>query len=74
MKRQGRLASGEQDAFLAVKQLKAYPGVLRARVADNHRLLFIMSHDRIRVVDLIRRRDLDRRIERLLASGLPEAA
>ena len=71
MNRLGRIASGEPDAFHAVKQLKAYPGVLRARVADNHRLLFCLLPDRVRVVDLIRRRDLDRRIERLQASGLP---
>lgn len=67
----GRIASGEPAAFDRVKQLKAYPDVLRARVADKHRLLFCLLPDRVRVVDLIRRADLDRRIERLQASGLP---
>ena len=65
-------ASGDRPgAFDAIKQLKVYPEVLRARVADKHRLLFCLMPDRVRVVDLIRRADLDRRIERLQASGLP---
>lgn len=71
MNRLGRLASGEPGAFERIKNLKAYSGVLRARVADKYRLLFCLQPDRIRVVDLIRRADLDRRIERLRASGLP---
>ena len=73
MNRLGRIASGEPGAFERLKQLKAYPEVLRARVADKHRLLFCLTPDRVRVVDLIRRADLDRRIERLQASGLPPA-
>lgn len=71
MNRIGRIASGEPAAFDRVKQLKAYPDVLRARVADKYRLLFCLLPDRVRLVDLIRRADLDRRIERLQASGLP---
>jgi hypothetical protein len=74
MNRLGRIASGEPGAFERVKQLKAYPSVLRARVADKHRLLFCLTPDRVRVVDLIRRADLDRRIERLQASGVPAVA
>ena len=71
MNRLGRLASGEPSAFDRIKQLKAYPTVLRARISDKHRLLFCLEPDRIRVVDLIQRADLDRRIERLKAGGLP---
>ncbi len=71
MARMGRIASGEPEAFERVKQLKAYPGVLRARVADKYRLLFALEPGRVRVVDLIRRADLERRIERLQAGGLP---
>ena len=71
MNRLGRLAAGEPGAFDRVVQLKAYSDVLRARVADKHRLLFCLLPDRVRVVDLIRRADLDRRIERLQVSGLP---
>ena len=71
MTRIGRLAAGEPSGFDKVKQLKAYPDVLRARVSDKHRLLFCLEPNHIRVVDLIRRADLDRRIERLKAAGLP---
>ncbi|HEY5036942.1 MAG TPA: SEC-C metal-binding domain-containing protein [Chthoniobacterales bacterium] len=71
MNRLGRLASGEPGAFERLKNLKAYSGVLRARVSDKYRLLFCLQPDRIRVVDLVRRTDLEWRIERLQASGLP---
>lgn len=71
MSRLGRLAGGEPSAFDRIKQLKAYPEVLRARISDKHRLLFCLEHDRIRVVDLIWRANLDRRIERLQVAGLP---
>lgn len=71
MNRIGRLASGEPSAFNGIKRLKAYPEVLRARVSDKYRLLYVPLPDQIRVVDLIRRADLDKRIERLQASGLP---
>ena len=74
MNRIGRLASGEPEAFDRVKQLKAYPGLLRARVSDRYRLLFWLEPDRVRVVDLIRRADLERRIESLKAGGLPAVA
>lgn len=65
------MASGEPSAFKGIKPLKAYPDVLRARVSDKYRLLYCPLPDRICVVDLIRRADLDRRIERLRAAGLP---
>ncbi|HEY1582419.1 MAG TPA: hypothetical protein VGF73_04900 [Chthoniobacterales bacterium] len=71
MNRLGRLAAGEPGAFQEIKQLKAYPGVLRARVSDKYRLLFCLEPDHLRVLDLIRRADLDDRIERLKKSGLP---
>ena len=71
MARLGQLSAGVPSAFHGVKQLKAYPGVLRARVSDKYRLLFWLEADRVRVIDLIRRADLDQRIERLLAAGLP---
>ena len=71
MNRLGRLAAGEPAGFDRIKQLKAYPCVLRARIADKYRLLFCLEAGHIRVVDLIRRADLDRRIERLKVAGLP---
>ncbi|HEY3664280.1 MAG TPA: hypothetical protein VGL24_14090 [Chthoniobacterales bacterium] len=71
MIRLGRLASGEPSAFDKIKPIKALPGVLRARVSDKYRLFFCLETDRIRVVDLIWRDDLEQQIERLKASGLP---
>jgi hypothetical protein len=67
----GQVAAGEPTAFKAVVQLKAYPTVLRKRLAGSYRLLFTLHPDRVRVVDLIARADLDRRIKKLQASGLP---
>lgn len=65
----GRIASGEKSAFAGVCPLKAYPSVLRKRLAGHHRLFFSLHPDRVQVVDLIARRDLDRRIKQLQASG-----
>ncbi len=48
MTRLERLAAGEPVAFPGIKQLKAYPGALRARVADKYRLLFLLEADRVR--------------------------
>jgi hypothetical protein len=69
----GQLAGGEATAFDTVVHLKAYPGVLRKRLAGSHRLLFTLESDRVRVVDLIARCDLDKRIKKLQAHGLPAA-
>ena len=71
MSRLGQMGAGEPSAFTKIKRLKAYPEVLRARVSDKYRLLYVPLPDQIRVVDLIRRADLEQRIERLKASGLP---
>ncbi|HEY1583031.1 MAG TPA: SEC-C metal-binding domain-containing protein, partial [Chthoniobacterales bacterium] len=69
----GQLAGGEATAFDTVVHLKAYHGVLRKKIAGSHRLLFTLESDRVRVVDLIDRCDLDRRIKKLQAHGLPAA-
>ncbi len=65
----GRLAGGEPAAFAGVVQLRACPGILRQRIGSEHRLLFRLLPDRVQVVDLINRRDLDRRIKSLRAAG-----
>ena len=65
----GRLAGGEPAAFAGVVQLRACPGILRQRIGSEHRLLFRLLPDRVQVVDLINRRDLDRTIKRLRAAG-----
>jgi hypothetical protein len=65
----GRLAAGDLDAFNGVLRLKACPETYRQRIGANHRLLFRLTPDRLVVVDLIDRRDLDRAIKRLVATG-----
>jgi hypothetical protein len=65
----GRLAAGELAAFAGVVRLKACPDVYRQRIGANHRLLFRLTPERLMVVDLINRRDLDRRIKSLTAAG-----
>ena len=61
----GRLASGEPSAFVGVVRLKALPDTLRARIGIDHRLLFRLLPDCVQVVDLINRRDLEKRIKSL---------
>jgi len=61
----GRLAGGEPAAFVGVVRLKALPDTLRARIGIDHRLLFRLLPDSVQVVDLINRRDLERRIKSL---------
>ena len=65
----GRLAGGEPAAFAGVVQLKDCPTTLRVRIGSEHRLLFRLHPDRVQVLDLINRRDLDRKIKALRAAG-----
>ena len=65
----GRLAGGEPAAFAGVVSLKACPGVLRQRIGAEHRLLFRLHADRVQVLALINRRDLDRTIKTLRGAG-----
>ncbi len=61
----GRLAAGEPSAFVGVVALRARPEILRIRVGADHRLLFRLHPTTLEVVDLINRRDLDRRVKGL---------
>ena len=61
----GRLAGGEPAAFEGIVMLKQVPDTLRVRIGSDHRLLFRLLPDRVQVVDLINRRDLDRRLKTL---------
>ncbi len=61
----GRLAGGEPAAFSGAKRLKSAPTVVRLRVGIDFRLLFRLLADRIEVIDLIPRQDLERRIKTL---------
>ena len=61
----GRLAAGEPAAFVGALRLKATPKVMRQRIGINYRLLFRLWPERLEVIDLINRKDLDRRIKTL---------
>ena len=63
----GRLAGGEPAAFTGVVALKALHGVYRQRIGIDHRLLFRLHPDRVQLIALINRRDLDRKIKILRA-------
>jgi len=62
----GRLAGGEAAAFVGAGRLKACPSLTRQRIGIDHRLLFRLLPDRVQVVDLIPRQDLERRIKTLV--------
>ncbi len=61
----GRLAAGEPSVFHGVVRLKAIPSVHRLRIGSEYRLLFRLHPDRLEVIDLINRRDLEKRIRSL---------
>lgn len=65
----GRLAAGEPSAFVGAVRLKACPVVMRVRMGIDFRLLFRLLPDRVQVVDLISRQDLERRIKTLVKSA-----
>jgi hypothetical protein len=62
----GRLAAGEAAAFTGVKRLKALPDLYRQRIGEHYRLLFRLHPGRLEIVDLIHRRDLERKIKSML--------
>ena len=62
----GRLAAGEPAAFVGAVKLKACPSVMRQRIGIDFRLLFRLLPDRVQVVDLIPRQDLERKIKTLV--------
>ena len=64
-----RLATGEAEAFTGVVRLKALPDVFRLRIGSNYRLLFRLHAESLEIVDLINRRDLEKRIRSLQAAG-----
>jgi hypothetical protein len=61
----GKLAGGDPAAFSGAKRLKSAPTVVRQRVGIDFRLLFRLLPDRIQVIDLIPRQDLERKIKTL---------
>jgi hypothetical protein len=60
----GRLAGGDPAAFNGAKRI-GLPTVVSQRIGIDYRLLFRLLPDRIEVIDLIPRQDLERRIKTL---------
>ena len=60
-----RLAGGDSAAFSRAKRLKSRPNIVRQRIGIDFRLLFRLLPDRIQVIDLIPRQDLERKIKTL---------
>jgi hypothetical protein len=61
----GRLAAGEPAAYVGALRLKATPDVMRQRIGSDFRLMFRLWPDRVQVIDLVNRKDLERRIKAL---------
>ncbi len=61
----GRLAAGDPAAFVGALRLKVVANVMRQRIGSDYRLLFRLHADHLQVIDLINRKDLDRRLKTL---------
>ena len=61
----GRLAAGEPAAYVGALRLKATPKVMRQRIGSDYRLLFRLWPDHLEIMDLINRKDLERKIKSL---------
>ena len=59
------LAAGDAHTWSKVKHMRRAHDVFSARIGLSYRLLFHAAEDRLEVLDLVRRRDLDAAIERL---------
>jgi hypothetical protein len=59
------LAAGGANAWSGVKHMRSAHDILSARIGRSHRLLFHAGEDRLDVLDLVRRRDLDAALQRL---------
>jgi hypothetical protein len=62
----GRLAAGEPAAYVGALRLKQVPNVMRQRIGTDYRLLFRLHPDHLQVIDLINRKDFDRRLKTLV--------
>lgn len=65
----GRLAAGEASAFRGLVKIYECENVVRARVAGDYRLLLHFKPQALEVVDVVLRRDLQRRLKQLRAKG-----
>ena len=70
MQRLGRIASGEPTAFMDLVKIYDGEDLLRLRVAGDYRLLLQLFPERVQVVDVVNRKDLQRRLRTLRTSGV----
>jgi hypothetical protein len=61
----GQIAGGEPAGFVGARRLNVCEDITRQRIGSDYRLLFRLLPDRVQVVTLINRRDLDRTIKSL---------
>ncbi len=62
----GQIAGGEPAGFVGARRLNVCEDITRQRIGSDYRLLFRLLPDRVQVVTLINRRDLDRTIKSLV--------
>ncbi len=62
----GQLAAGDKHAFQGVKRLKLNRNILRQRIGHSHRLLFRIDHEKLTILSVIDRRDLEKTIQSLV--------
>lgn len=70
MQHLGQIASGEATAFMGLTKMHDCHNVLRLRVAGDYRLLLALWPDRVQVIDVVNRRDLQARLKTLRAQGM----
>jgi len=63
----GGIAAGDPASFVGALRLKTRPDVMRQRIGADYRLLFRLSAERVEVIDLCPRQELDRKIKTLAA-------
>jgi hypothetical protein len=67
----GRIASGDANALMGLVKIYDCEKVVRLRLAGDYRLLLQLLPDRVRVIDLVNRKDLQRRLKVLRTTGVP---
>jgi len=65
----GELCAGFDVAFREVRPLRGFEGTWRVKVGRSYRLLFRPENDRLEVLDLLHRQDLEKRLFRLRRGG-----
>ncbi len=61
----GRLAAGREDAFRGSRPLRGRSWLWRQKVGRSYRMFFTLAEDRLEVVDVVHRQDLEKRIREL---------